>query len=330
MARRPPRRLAGTLLALLATSCMTVPPGTTTRAVPIDDPTALLLYAVGDIANCARHPPAESAAHSTAELVTPGAPVLALGDIAYPFATSERLQSCFEPTWGRHRATTYLVAGNHDYVSGSTRDVREYFQLDPTVDPRFVAYSRWLSPVWFVIVLDSNASGETLDEQYAWLQQTLLREFGPAQPGTLEGRRRCIMAAWHAPLFSSGLHHGSGAHMQRFWTLLDDYGADLLLSGHEHFYEAFEPMNSAGVRQPEGAGMRQFVVGTGGAMRYGFFRPPYTSRSRVYRHGVLELGLRPDGYSWAFIATDGKTYDPGAAPCRGVAGEAPGPRLPGE
>jgi hypothetical protein len=218
------------------------------------------------------------------------------------------------------------VAGNHDYVSGSTQALREYFALDPAIDARFVAYTKWLTPAWFVVVLDSNVTGETLDAQYEWLQQTLQRELA-ARPGTTSAAAasRCVMALWHAPLFSSGLHHGSGLRMQRFWALLDDYGADLLLSGHEHMYEAFDPMDSAGARRPEGAGMRQFVVGTGGAPLYGFWRPPYSSRARVLQHGVLALDLSPGSYAWSFLGTDGFAHDWGSARCRhGGASPAPG------
>jgi 3',5'-cyclic AMP phosphodiesterase CpdA len=278
--------------------------------------TALEVFAAGDIADCQHRSAEEAAAHFTAALIPAGAPVLALGDIAYPYATKSTLQGCYEPTWGAHRASTLLVAGNHDYVGGSTQVVRDYFALDPAVDSRFVAYTKWLTPAWFVVVLDSNVTGEALDAQYEWLQQTLQHEFATPAATTPAAGSRCVMALWHAPLFSSGLHHGSGLRMQRFWALLDVYGADLVLSGHEHMYEAFEPMNSTGARQPDGEGMRQFVVGTGGAPLYGFWRPPYSSRARVLLHGVLALELSPGAYAWSFRGTDGLAHDWGSARCR--------------
>ena len=306
------------------------------------DATTLRVFAAGDIADCRHRAPEQAPAHFTAALIPPGATVLALGDIAYESATSAILQGCFEPTWGSHKTSTLLVAGNHDYIGGSTQAVRDYFALDPTVDPRFIAYEKWLTPTWLVVVLDSNVRGTTLDAQYEWLQQTLQKELGQpdatpqpsanVQPGGAglqthavslqsdatapRAAGRCLMALWHAPLFSSGLHHGSGIRMQRFWTLLDAYGGDLVLNGHEHFYEAFEPLDSAGVPRTEGAGMRQFVVGTGGAPLYGFWRPPFTSRARVLEHGVLALDLSPGSYAWSFVGTDGEAHDWGSAPCR--------------
>jgi hypothetical protein len=299
------------------------------------DATTLRVFAAGDIADCRHQAPEQAAAHFTAALIPPGATVLALGDVAYESATSATLQGCFEPTWGSHKTKTLLVAGNHDYVGGSTQAVRDYFALDPAVDGRFVAYVKWLSPAWLVVVLDSNVRGATLDAEYEWLQQTLQRELGqPAattepgasvQPGRValppranapQAAGRCLMALWHAPLFSSGLHHGSGIRMQRFWSLLDSYGGDLVLNGHEHFYEAFEPLDSAGVPRTEGAGMRQFVVGTGGAPLYGFWRPPFSSRARLLEHGVLALDLSPGSYAWSVVGTDGEARDWGSARCR--------------
>ena len=40
-------------------------------------------------------------------------------------------------------------------------------------------------------------------------------------------------------------------------------GADLVIAGHEHIYESFAPRNASGA--PDPGGMREFVVGTGGA-----------------------------------------------------------------
>lgn len=277
---------------------------------------ALRAFAVGDIADCRQQPPEQSAARLTSELVPPGALVLALGDMAYRYSDAATLASCYEPTWGMHRAFTIAIAGNHDYVDGDATDFRRYFGLESVAQQDYVAYARWLNSNWFLIALDSNARGAALDQQYDWLQQTLHGEFGGADPARAADATRCIAVMWHAPLFSSGLHRGSGEHMRRFWELLDTYEADLVLSGHEHFYEAFEPRTGDGTMVHGGEGLRQFVVGTGGARLYGFWKPPYASRARVVRHGVLGLTLNPATYAWDFIGTDGLTHDKGAAPCR--------------
>jgi hypothetical protein len=258
------------------------------------------VYAAGDIADCRKTPVDRSIAARTARLIPPSSTVLMLGDATYRYSTRADLQACYAPTWGMHLATTLAVPGNHDYVAGRADDFFEYFGPAAGAQGYF---ARTLDG-WLVLGLDSNQSAEGLDRQYAWLEETLVQHGGV----------RCTLAMWHAPVFSSGLHRGDGEHMRRFWALLDAHGADVVLQGHEHFYEAFEPRDSAG--QPSEAGIRSFVVGTGGAHLRGFWRPPYASRARVLRHGVLRLTLDDGAFAWGFIDVGGAVADPGEARCR--------------
>ena len=73
---------------------------------------------------------------------------------------------------------------------------------------------------------------------------------------------RCTLAAWHHPWFSSGLESVNDAVQPLFQALYDN-GVYVLLTGHDHGYERFAPMDASANR--DGArGVRQFVVGTGG------------------------------------------------------------------
>lgn len=297
--------------AMACASCRVVTPAPDSPAPSFAGPGAAQVYAVGDIADCRRDPPDRTAAARTAQLVPAGATVLGLGDMAYEYSDTRTLTACFEPTWGRHRAKMIAIPGNHDLPQGEAVDFLEYF--DVAADPAgFVAYQREIAPGWQLIALDSNVSGAILQRQYAWLQRTLDETSARGDAAS----RRCLLVLWHTPLFSSGWHRGSGAHMRPFWELLDGHAADLVLSGHEHFYEAFEPMDAAGRRTAAGEGIRQFTVGTGGARLHGFWRPPYASRARVLSHGVLQLTLAADRYEWRFIDVAGRIRDAGAATCR--------------
>jgi len=226
--------------------------------------------------------------------------VLMLGDSAYPRADAATLKHCYGPTWGRFAARTYAVPGNHDYVSGSAADYSEYFgQLVPNPLRYRVAVDGW-----WLIGLDSNVEGAALDKQLEWLRREL---------ALIQGDHRCIVAAWHHPLFSTGLHHGDGEAMRPVWEALSAAGADIVLNGHEHFYEAFRPKDARGTDSQ--SGLREFVVGTGGAKLVDVSLAPWQHRAFARRHGLLELSLGDDSYRWRFIASGGKVLDQGEAAC---------------
>lgn len=309
-------------VATLLTACTTTfhPTAEQQRAPPLL-PGAVRVYVAGDVADCRVDPPERAKAGLTARLVPPGATVLAPGDLVYPLADAATLATCYEPTWGIHRETTLPAAGNHDYVDGRSVDFRAYFHLERlATNDGFVAYTKALSDDWRLVVVDSSVSGADLQRQREWLEATLAQTRPRGTPTTAAGAPatpRCLAVMWHAPVFSSGMHRGSGEHMRPFWQLIDAHHADLLLSGHEHFYEAFDPIDGDFRHRDDGDGVRQFTVGTGGAHLYGFWKPPYESRARVLEHGVLELTLEPGRYTWRFLDIDGRVRDAGSAVCRG-------------
>src|SRR5689334_12776389 len=64
---------------------------------------------------------------ATSNLLLMGHPtaVLALGDNQYEQATLAQFQASYDPSWGRVKAITHPVAGNHEY---ETRGAAGYFQ----------------------------------------------------------------------------------------------------------------------------------------------------------------------------------------------------------
>ncbi len=260
----------------------------------------VLAYAAGDIGECAGKPAAQSAAAQTAKMIPADAAVFVVGDTAYPRADTATLQECYTPTWGPFLAHTYAVPGNHDYVDGSPADFLKYFGER---NGRRTWYRVQVGD-WWVIGLDSNLSSPGLDEQQAWLEQQL-RE--------IEGDGRCIVSMWHHPVFSTGLHRKDGKKMLPAWAALERAGADLVLNGHEHFYESFERKDASGRNDP--AGMREIIAGTGGAGLYDL-SVVLGAKSYARRHGLVELHLEKNRYEYAFRTLDGRTRDAGSAQCR--------------
>jgi hypothetical protein len=259
----------------------------------------VLAYAAGDVAEC-DGPPEKTAAAQTAKMIPADAVVLVVGDTTYPFADRAHLESCYTPTWGKFLPRTYAVPGNHDYVDGSALDFLEYFGAR-------TANRTWFRAQvgdWWVIGLDSNIGGAALDEQQAWLE---------AQLKAVEGDGRCMLAMWHHPVFSTGLHRKDGGRMRPAWAALERAGVDLVLNGHEHFYESFDRKDESG--KPDPAGMREIIAGTGGA---GLYDLSVVRGAKAYarRHGLLELHLERDHYQFAFRTLDGHIRDQGKAQCR--------------
>jgi hypothetical protein len=162
---------------------------------------------------------------------------------------------------------------------------------------------------WHFISLDSNcaeAGGCSAGSaEGRWLQSDLA-----AHPG------RCTLAYWHHPRFSSGLH-GSDPTYRVFWRILGDGGADVVLAGHDHDYERFALQNADGAADPV-AGLREFVVGTGGKdlRAFGALAANSVVR-RSDQFGVLRLRLRAGSYDWEFLNPSGVVLDAGSSPCRG-------------
>ena len=122
------------------------------------------------------------------------------------------------------------------------------------------------------------------------------------------------MAIWHHPRFSSG-EHGNDASVWPFWDALYEAGADVVVNGHDHDYERFGPQDPAG-REDKARGLREFVVGTGGAVLRDF--PTTVAHSEVRSagsHGVIRFVLHPTSYDWSFIPTSGEVEDAGSAAC---------------
>ena len=92
---------------------------------------------------------------------------------------------------------------------------------------------------------------------------------GPAQLRWLDGALRRTDAVWkvvafHHPPFSCGGYLGEKRVRRLLVPLFERHDVDLVLSGHDHNYERFAPTDPKGSPDPT-KGLRQWVVGTGGA-----------------------------------------------------------------
>ncbi len=100
------------------------------------------------------------------------------------------------------------------------------------------------------------------------------------------------------------------------WRALHEAGAEVVLSGHDHDYERFAPQDPQGILD-DTRGIRQFVVGTGGANHYRFETVKPNSEVRNGdTFGVLVLTLGTERYEWRFVPEPGKEFtDAGTGEC---------------
>jgi hypothetical protein len=249
--------------------------------------------------------------------------VLTLGDNQYNCGGKKAFRRSYDPTWGKVKALTHPVPGDHDYKStmdstgldcSSLHDAYGYYNyFGAKAGGRLRGWYSFDLPVsdgssWHVIALNSNctyiggcAAGSPQEQ---WLAADLA-----THPAT------CTLAYWYEGRFSSG-SHGSNPEYDAFWRDLSAAGAEVVLDGHDHDYERFAPQTPDQV--PSADGIREFIVGTGG-VGHGKLDPVPQPNSVVREgrtYGVLQLTLHPDSYDWQFLPIAGETWtDSGTGLC---------------
>jgi 3',5'-cyclic AMP phosphodiesterase CpdA len=297
----------------------------------------MTLVAAGDIA-CAPGRPetlTECRHARTADRVEALEPdaVATLGDNQYELGQLANFEAAYEPTWGRFKAITHPAVGNHEYEGVlEQNDASGYFDYfngrgnatGPAGD-RDKGYYRWSLGSWTLFALNSGAllytktgnpglpddcwpvSCAAGSPQVAWLRAELA-----ALPDDA-----CVIAYWHHPRFSSGSNHVNHVYAETgfIFQALYEHGVELALSGHAHNYERFKPVDPAETVDPA-AGVRQFIVGTGGRSIYADAPVQRITSDELITDafGVLELTLFENSYSFRFVGEDGTVLDQSIQP----------------
>ena len=195
--------------------------------------------------------------------------------------------------------------GNHDYLDyGGVDAYLDYFTLPgqgvassgTSGSERYYDFIQ--GPIHF-FALDSDPMildpVEMLAQQN-WLQTQLAASTAPWQ-----------IVYMHHPPYSSGMH-GSSIEMQ--WPYAQ-WGADFVISGHEHYYERIEA-----------DGIAYFINGLGGKSRYNFYDNVPGSMVRYNGdYGAMLVEATPDAVNFRFITRSGAIIDNQTYP-------APGPQAP--
>ena len=289
--------------ALIASRCgggsstpRSVPTAPTPSVPGASYPPAVLVGA-GDIADC-KLPGSEATARLLDRF---GGTVFTAGDNAYPSGSAIDYRNCYEPTWGRHLSRTQPIPGNHEYEQPNGAPYYEYF--GSRAGPAFIGFYSYDLGAWHVVALNSETAMQAGSEQAEWLRQDLS-----------SSNRRCTVAIIHRPLFSSG-EHGDNPDTRGIWNILYEFGAEIVVTGHDHGYERFAPQAPDG-RVDALRGIREFVVGTGGSGTRRFMATKPNSESRGSVWGVLALTLSDGSFNWEFVPVEGASFrDIGLGQC---------------
>ena len=225
--------------------------------------------------------------------------VLALGDLQYEEGSLYGFRHSYDRSWGDLKKITYPIPGNHEYRTAGAKGYYSYFS---TRQPGAPGYYTTNLGRWRVYALNGNCANISCDREARWFKRRV---------GADEGS--CSLVTVHFPRYSSG-EHGNQRGMRRFFRIAFRHGVDLMLTGHDHHYERFRPLNHKG--DVVDRGVTQFVSGGGGKSHY-----PADGRVKGSAYveddtfGVLRLVLRPDSFRYGFRGIDGSKQDNGSRSC---------------
>jgi calcineurin-like phosphoesterase family protein len=226
----------------------------------------------------------------------PDALVLVLGDNAYNDGDTDEYDRFYAPFWGVDAIASRVKAcpGNHDYHTSNALPYFAHFKERAGPADRRGYYSfDWNG--WHIVSLNTEADFDEGSPQLEWLEQDL--QDHAAMP---------TLSFFHRPRFGSG-GHGDSDNAEAFWETLFKHRVEIALNGHAHHYERFAPQRPD--RTPDPAGIREFIVGTGGRGLVPPKKPgqrkPNSEAADGQTFGVLKLTLTATTYEWEFVPTPG-------------------------
>jgi hypothetical protein len=301
------------------------------RRILVKAPAGAQIAAVGDIA-CDPADPAFRNSRGTAtacrgrevaSLIAGARPslLLALGDLQYECGGVSAYQQSYDKIFGRFKAITRPIPGNHDYETFEKTSYRPscegapgqgYFNYFGAAGAGVsgAGYYSYDLGNWHLVALNSECGHiggcNTGSPEETWLRADLA-----AHPNS------CTLVYWHEPRWSGRVPPpGPNPGRDAFWRDAAAAGVDIVVDGHHHMYERLTPLDANGTPTPNG--IRQFTVGTGGrnlvAGKVGWLPTSKTHQHTIY--GILLLTLGTNNYNWQYEPQHGATYtDYGTSNC---------------
>ena len=238
-------------------------------------------------------------ADSQAQLVTIS------GDIAYADGNQNIWDEWFATQQESMASIPWVTAvGNHENEPAVGFEAYEHrFDSDQVIESETFWFSRNIPGVHLIFMSTEHefTPGST---QYNWLQTDL------QSANTLDARteRPFIIVIGHKPMYSSNDYHGSEVELRAaLETLYVENGVNLVIAGHDHFYERTWPVNGEKVSDKGGGDVFgqghepiHLVIGIGGRSAYEELEEPQPEWS-AYREN--------SSYGWTRLVYDDTTRE---------------------
>lgn len=235
--------------------------------------------------------------------------VLHTGDTVYPgFQTDladQRFLSVYRPWMAR--VPLFQTAGNHDLLSGVDTYYDQFFLPTNSATGTEHYYSFDHGEVHFTVLFQTWFIQNQIREgdlQYQWLTNDLAKTAKPWK-----------ILVLHHPLLTSGLHRGDdyGGNgpllpngipdridiLQVLLPVASRFGVQLVLSGHDHNFERFVPVE----------GVCQIVTGGGGGGLYYLSQLDWYSSQFHVRHHFVRASVTRDEASFEAVDYQGQVFD---------------------
>lgn len=229
--------------------------------------------------------------------------VLHAGDIVYPaFSLALADTRCLSVYAAHMKTTPYFFAfGNHDLYDGDIAFLETFYLPTNSITGTEHFYSFDHGDAHFTVLFVPYLNQYQLkvgDNQHRWLVADLAATKKPWK-----------FLLFHHPISTSGLHrfddnNANGAHdrfdvMNVILPLAQQYGVQMVLAGHDHNYERFNPTN----------GVYAITSGGGGVGLYPLIELDTGSAQFWSRHNCVKVTVNGDELFLQAFNESGAVFD---------------------
>jgi len=265
------------------------------------------MVGAGEITTCLSTVGPQGTARVVDSLLTAdtGAIAFTVGNNLADATAGSTYETCFDD-WGPFKARTRVALGNGDFEGGrGPAGVYGYF--GDRTGPAGKGWYSFDKGNWHIVVLNTSTWEHGSDATFGItpaLTRVPSEQVDFLTADLAANTKPCVaVISWERRIYRSSLNTiGRNSNMLPMGNIMFANGVDLLISAKDKLYARFAPMNPEN-GTPNDAGIRQFIVGTGGRTLDSPIDGalPAGQEAEIRNWGVLKLTLAENSYSWEFI-----------------------------